>query len=383
MNQIAENIIDLSDVSRFFTFMFGQDIGAVMVLTGSLLVSCTIFGTRRWHIAISGRTHEGGLRQALHRAPTPRIGGVAVMSGLVLGAVFYSREGMALPALVALSALPVFRAGLAEDVFHSVTPRLRLLAAAAGGLLAASMTGLWIREIGVPWLDPLLAFAPVGILFTAFATTGIAHAFNLVDGLNGLSSGIAMLVSVSLGAMALAVGDIGVCVTAGIVFLSCAGFWFLNYPFGKIFLGDAGAYTTGHVLAWLAVVLATRNPEISPWAMLLVFMWPLKDTMFAIWRRARKGLPASAPDRLHFHHVVLRALEASVLRGRSRTTANATASLLVLICAGVPSLFAVAHAGDSQSAAALFVVFIALNLGIYGLLVRAVERRGRIFRAMA
>lgn len=66
-----------------------------------------------------------------------------------------------------------------------------------------------------------------------------------------------------------------------LLMLSCAvaGFLLFNFPFGKIFLGDAGAYTLGHTLVWVAIGLNSVSSEISPWAILLIFFWPVADTM--------------------------------------------------------------------------------------------------------
>ena len=64
----------------------------------------------------------------------------------------------------------------------------------------------------------------------------------------------------------------------------------LNYPLGKIFLGDGGAYALGHLLVWSAILLVNRASEISPFAILLIFFWPVADTGLAIWRRWKLGI---------------------------------------------------------------------------------------------
>ena len=65
-------------------------------------------------------------------------------------------------------------------------------------------------------------------------------------------------------------------------------------------MGDAGAYTLGHLLVWIAIILVNQNALISPFAILLIFFWPVADTGLAIWRRWKLGNPSDRPDRLTF-----------------------------------------------------------------------------------
>ena len=89
----------------------------------------------------------------------------------------------------------------------------------------------------------------------------------------------------------------------------CFRFSGFEFPFGKIFLGDAGAYALGHLLVWSAILIVNQSTEISPFAVLLIFFWPVADTGLAIWRRWKLGNPAGRPDRLHFHQLAMRFLE--------------------------------------------------------------------------
>lgn len=368
----------MDDFINGLAFAFDPRAINLTPFVAALLTAVAIVQTRRWHIAVSGRVHAGGRRQALHQVPTPRIGGVAVLAGLGAGLVHQRMNGDATLGLLLVSVTPVFAVGLLEDTMHCVMPRYRLIAAAAGGLLASAFFGTWIDSVGLGPVDLLLGLAPLGLLFTVFATTGVSHAFNLVDGLNGLSSGIAMLVAMALTSIAIDVGDRDLAVAASVILFSCAGFWMVNYPNGRVFLGDAGAYTIGHLLAWIAVLLAMRHDTVSAWTMLLVFLWPVMDSMLAILRRALTGRSASEPDRMHFHHVVMRALEILVLRRVPRSTANPLASLIVLALAAAPAIAAVAMRGDVGRTVWMIIGFACLYLLLYRTLVAAALRRRRV-----
>ena len=191
-----------------------------------------------------------------------------------------------------------------------MSPNRRLLASAVSGLIALIVFKVWIWRIGVPGIDSILLFAPIGIMFTLFATVGVVNAFNLVDGLNGLSSYITVSISIALSIIAFSVQYNEISTFLLLVVAAVFGFMVFNFPFGKIFLGDAGAYVLGHLLVWCAILLINHTKEISPFAILLIFFWPVADTGLAIWRCWKLGNPTNRPDRLHFHQLIMRFLEA-------------------------------------------------------------------------
>src|SRR5258707_10042434 len=82
-----------------------------------------------------------------------------------------------------------------------------------------------------------------------------------------------------------------------------------NYPKGKIFLGDGGAYLLGFWLAELAVLLVARNPDVSPWFPLLLLVYPIFETLFSIYRRCfLHGRSSGDADALHFHQLIYKRL---------------------------------------------------------------------------
>ena len=101
-----------------------------------------------------------------------------------------------------------------------------------------------------------------------------------------------------------------------------------------------------------------RNPDVSRWSMLLVIFWPFIDTTFAVLRRVLKGVPVAAPDKLHFHHLVLHTLLRHS-RARTRNAANPVASSLVMPLAVVPAVLAVI-ASNSRGLSILFLLLSTL-----------------------
>lgn len=244
--------------------------------------------------------------QAMHSVPTPRIGGLAIIMSFALF-VGLNSSGLQSDVLWALAAgVVVFGAGFKEDIFRDVSPGLRLLAAFFSAGAAIYFSGSLITRLDLPGESYLLEMTALWVVVTLVWSAGTCHAVNLIDGLNGLASGYVILATTALSLIAFQVGDTDVVAICLILIGSVLGFFVFNWPFGKIFLGDAGAYGVGHILAWLGIILSFRNPEISSLALLLVLFWPVTDVLFTIVRRLIYRRAIDLPDRFHFHHLLIR-----------------------------------------------------------------------------
>ncbi|UWR39600.1 glycosyltransferase [Sulfitobacter sp. W074] len=283
-------------------------------------------------------SHEHMLRdlsapQSQHTRPTPRVGGIGIILGLCFGCLFYYNE-IGRDLLLALAAgAVVFWAGLHEDIYRNVSPRNRLFAAFLSAALAIGVTGSLVPDLGLTdgallrWLIP-------AVVITLLWSAGTCHALNLVDGLNGLSALYSMTASIGFIAIAGQTGDTDIQIVAGLLLVSVLGFFFLNWPFGRIFLGDAGAYGIGHILAWLGIILVARNPSVAGMAILLLLFWPVCDTLLSILRRRATRRATGQPDRLHFHHIAVRTV--AMVAGRRGRFDNPIASLILAPFFSVP-----------------------------------------------
>lgn len=331
----------------------------------AIFVASVILFTKPLHIQQTAKGHAAGAPQGSHSLPTPRIGGLSLVFGYFVGMSFLSSDAFNVAFLLGVSTIPVFIGGLGEDTGFEVSPLRRLLLAFISAALAIMMFGAWIDDTGINALG-FLTYGPViSIIFTIILSGGISHAVNLIDGLNGLAMGVTMLITAGLGGLAFAVGDHTILSVCGVVLASVAGLFVFNFPFGKIFLGDAGAYSMGHLLTWIGVLLITRNPGIAPFAVMLLFFWPVMDMLFAIMRRVGTGRRVDQPDRLHFHQLVMRAIELVILGRKNKKIANPLATLIVLPMASVPIITAqFVYASDRMSVVS-FLVFMALFVLTY------------------
>ena len=323
--------------------------------------------------------------QSAHSGFVPRVGGLAIyISILVLIpllsfdsflSVVFDLDAEQLTLLI-FSAAPVFSVGLAEDLGYDMSPQARLIASAASSLIAIILFGVWLDGLGISGIDTLLMFAPFGILFTIFATVGVVNAFNLVDGLNGLSSYITVSVAVSLSIIAFQNGNAQVSTFLVLVVAAVLGFMVLNFPLGRIFLGDGGAYALGHLLVWSAIILINSSTEISTFAILLIFFWPVADTGLAIWRRWKLGNPTDRPDRLHFHQLAMRFLEIRFFGRDRREITNPLATLILIPLISAPQLLGILF-WDNFKASALCAACMGLLFIVTYLAGLVVAKRGR------
>jgi UDP-N-acetylmuramyl pentapeptide phosphotransferase/UDP-N-acetylglucosamine-1-phosphate transferase len=340
-----------------------SNIGSLLGLAVSFLCSVGLVVTTKWH----GKFSMDGMVgvQKFHVVPTPRIGGVAVMLGLVAAWLVSSGPVSALLGSILVASLPAFCFGLAEDMTKRVSVRMRLLATMASGVFAWYLTGASVEHIGVAPFDTLLSIVPVAVMFTAFAVGGVANSVNIIDGFNGLASGTVMLSLGTLGAIALNAGDVElgtICITVCAVTF---GFFLVNFPFGKLFLGDGGAYLLGFLLAWLAVMLCDRNPMVSPWAPMVACAYPIFETIFTIvrrvWARSHPGLPDSS----HLHSLIKVGVVVRWFPRMRLDLRNALVSPFSWAIAAVPAALSVTFAQHTLALFASWVLSFMLYLAVY------------------
>jgi UDP-N-acetylmuramyl pentapeptide phosphotransferase/UDP-N-acetylglucosamine-1-phosphate transferase len=337
---------------------------AMPSMVGALVsfVSCLLLVlTQRWHGRMTYDTMVGV--QKFHVAPTPRVAGISIYLGLLAAwGVSGSLSGDLMGALL-VAGLPAFLSGLAEDLTKRVSVRNRLLATMASGVLAWYLTGYYIAETEVWGLDSLLVSVPLAVSFTAFAVGGMANSINIIDGFNGLAGGSVLVSAGALALIASSYGDVQIAMLSLQMCAVTVGFMCWNFPFGKIFLGDGGAYLLGFMLAWIAVMLPMRNPEISVWCPLLACGYPIIETLFSMGRRVWTKAAPGQPDREHLHNLIKLGVARRFFAHLGPLGRNAVVSPFAWSYAIVPPIFAVAFS-DNTSA---LVFSLTLCFALYAL----------------
>jgi UDP-N-acetylmuramyl pentapeptide phosphotransferase/UDP-N-acetylglucosamine-1-phosphate transferase len=345
----------------------------------SLGLCALIVTTQRWH----GRlTHDGLVGpQKFHVEPTPRVGGAALAVAFWLVWPLLEGELATVWAQIGLAATPALVAGLAEDLTKRVGTRLRLAATMAAGALFVGATGYAMAEVDVPGFDWLLSFSLGALLFTAFSMGGVANAVNIIDGFNGLAAGACLIMLGTFAIVASWAGDALVLDLALLFAALVAGFLVVNFPSGRLFLGDGGAYFCGFLLAALGVLIVMRNPEVSAWTAMLICGYPVIETLASMRRKARRRRASMGePDRVHLHMLAHRSLARRMAPAKAaglRNPATSVALWTLPLATGAMALVA-------WDSALLSAVFFALAAYLYGVLYRSLSlNRPRLVRALA
>ncbi len=274
-----------------------------------------------------GRGHAAhygaSMPQRFHFGHVPRLGGVAVLLGVaaswILGAaqsLWGDPGSLRLGGWVGwwlLALLPAVLGGIAEDLVQRLSVLYRLVLTACSGVLAVAVVGITLPRLGLPWLDAVLDLVPwLGLAIAVLAIAGLPHAFNLIDGYNGLAGMVALIVCLALAHVAMQVGDRALAALLVSLAAATAGFLVWNYPRGLLFAGDGGAYLWGVVIAIASLSLVQRNQDVSPWFPMLLLIYPVWETVFSIYRKAARGVSPGVADALHFHQLIYRRIVRSV-----------------------------------------------------------------------
>jgi UDP-GlcNAc:undecaprenyl-phosphate/decaprenyl-phosphate GlcNAc-1-phosphate transferase len=265
----------------------------------------------------------------VHERPTPTLGGIAMVGGLLVGMLVAWRidafdqvfSGNTEPLGVVIAAVMMVTVGAIDDLREVSAP-----AKVAGIVLPASvlvLSGVSILVLRIPFQGTFLLSSDWSYLLSVVWVVGMANAINLIDGLDGLAAGI---VSIASGAFflyslrlvdegLLAEGNIGP-LLAVIVLGMCIGFLPFNVHPARIFMGDGGALTLGLLLAASTMVVGGRTDQpfsgqsfffFAPLFIPLVILGvPILDTLFAIVRRATRRKGVATADKDHLHHRLMR-----------------------------------------------------------------------------
>ena len=297
----------------------------------------------------------------IHKAPMPLIGGVAMYLAVMAGMLFFlpkTRDFMAIFA----GATIILISGLKDDI-RGTSPKEKLFYQ----LLAATIAirgGIQVNFVTNPFASgsPILYLSWIGIPITVFWIVGITNTLNLIDGLDGLAGGVALISALSFTFVAMKLGMVEIAVLSALVSGACLGFLPFNFNPAKIFMGDTGALFLGFMLAVISIEGVMKSvATIAMLVPVIILGVPIFDTTFAIFRRLLSGQSIMAADKSHLHHRLL------ALGYSQRKTV-----LILYLISGVFGLFAVlvSKANSSQAvymSAILFAIALAfaVKLGLF------------------
>ena len=314
--------------------------------------------------------------QKFHVNPTSRLGGVAIFFGLAVAGPTVSgiAEFQHYSFWFLMAAMPVWLAGLTEDVTRKVGPTLRLVMATLSAAWLFGALGVSVNRTDVWPIDKLLSIPGAPLCVTLLVVAGFTHSVNIVDGFHGLACGLVIITLSGLAFMAWKVGDsllLQMSLTGLAVVL---GFFVINWPKGAIFLGDAGAYLIGFWVVELGILLAMRNPQISPMAPVVAGLLPLIETLFSMYRRNLiRNHPVNLPDALHLHTLVYRRIlfnPSLKYTSNQLNAVNAKVALFFWLPAAIFVVLACIFSESTEAQLVLMLIYLIMYNWLYIRLVR-------------
>jgi len=295
--------------------------------------------------------------QTLHKKSISRFGGAGLYASLVIISFIEGGANYEFLRLTLLCSLPIFFLGVLDDIALEIKPITRLLLVFPSASLAYYFLGTKAYSLDIPIIDSLFNFEIFSMLFICFAIAGMTNAFNILDGVNGN----VLLYSLTLCATTLFLQksnfDISLNYYFVSMFFSILGVFVLNFPFGRIFLGDGGAYFLGVALS-IGIIKYYQVNNFSPWYVFAVFIYPVVDVAFSIFRRIIAKVSALEPDNKHLHHLIYRKVSKAGVRSENFKHAICTIFIFIFY---TPFLVAANYLSESTSAlmgiSALFILF--------------------------
>ncbi len=256
---------------------------------------------KKFYRSIGLKTYQA--LQRIHLNETPRLGGLIFILSLTSFVAFSNaNESNQLLKIILICLIPIIFVGIKEDLFHNVKPAIRLLALLfVGWLFRVEFTGALPNLADISIIGKLLLL-PGGVsFFYILGMVAVANGMNLIDGVNGLCGAAVLSILSALLFLSYKTTDVLMLSSIFIVILILVPFMVLNYPYGKIFLGDLGAYSLGLVVSMITIIFFGRHPEISPWAGALILIYPVIEVTFSLLRRIAAGTSIFKPDMAHLH----------------------------------------------------------------------------------
>jgi UDP-GlcNAc:undecaprenyl-phosphate/decaprenyl-phosphate GlcNAc-1-phosphate transferase len=239
--------------------------------------------------------------RSLHERPTPSLGGLAILAGVVAAGVLFLPWSAETRGILA-GAVAISLVGAVDDTLpQGMGPLPKLLGqfAAAGLVVAADVR---VENITLPFVDPL-DLGNWGIPLTLVGLVAVMNVVNFTDGVDGLAAGVCTIAAATFACIALSLDRVDAGVLAALVAGAALGFLRHNFHPASVFMGDSGSNLLGLLLGCVAIqgVLKTAA-VVALFFPLVILAVPALDATFVVAKRIKYRRPVYSADRWHFHH---------------------------------------------------------------------------------
>lgn len=313
--------------------------------------------------------------QTVHQDNVPRFGGLVIFLTFILMSIinfFFSDQDKYLIILLLIVLTPVFILGFSEDITQEVSPRLRLFGSLVSAVLLLLIFNLFIMKVDIHFIDTVLQYHYISFLFTLLCIVFLIQSFNVIDGLNGLSLSTGIISLSTFCFIAFNFQDF-INFELSLLFISILfGVLIFNFPYGKIFIGDSGAYIVGLLLSISALFLINNNPSLSSFVILQALIYPAYELIRTFFRRliARKNV--FKPDTGHLHSIFYKYFYNKF--DKKTSLGNPIASIQIIALQILNSIYIMHFYKDKRLVILGIVVFIITYEFFYFLLKKSNER---------
>ena len=239
---------------------------------------------------------KGNQTQDIHQGQISRLGGLILIILFYIYAILFQ----IIPLNFFFISLLVLIPALLEDFGFSLKPLIRL---------SAILMGCLILVINFNYLPPFdLSFLNIvfnnfyfQIIFYTLALATVINGQNIIDGTNGLSASAGLIIFICIGYLGLEISNPKIIQIAIIMITLIISFLLFNFPFGKIFLGDAGSYFIGLMSGYLIIEIFATNPQLPTWSAVIILFYPTLEVIFSYFRKIYSHQSPFLPDNKHLH----------------------------------------------------------------------------------
>jgi len=308
--------------------------------------------------------------QTFHTQPTSRLGGISIFSSLfiVTFLIDANLDEYDLMRASLLCAIPAFLVGLLDDLRIEISPLYRLLLLLITPLALFFFANLEVRDVEISLINNILKSDIAALIFIVISIGAMINGFNMIDGFNGLALSYSFGVICSMVATNLLFADINLMTYAIALFFSLLGVFILNFPFGKIFIGDSGAYILGALIPVGLIQFYSLN-NLSPWYVLTLLMYPTTEVLFSFIRKIYQKKSPLNPDEEHLHMLIFKRI--SGIKPFTNEALKHSLVSIIMVGINLPNfILASTNPKDSSILILASINFLIIYLVIYGILVQ-------------
>jgi len=283
------------------TSIFTTELTLVLIVCVIIYYLSILFWNNKAHRYFKKQS-KGVQNISFTQTDIPTFGGLLLITNITICNIFQVTDSSSILLYsMILFALPMIIVSSIEDFYFNVSPYLRLLSIFISALLFLVFVDFTFPSIQIPYIDSLFENNWTRYIFYSLALTTLINGMNVIDGVNGLALSTSLAALISLALISFQIGDLLIYKVSVLISLFITVMILFNYPIGKIFLGDTGAYWLGWALGILLILFYGRNQYLPSWGAILICFYPCMEIIFSFFRKILIKNNPFYPDPNHIH----------------------------------------------------------------------------------